>query len=267
MESLTTIVQYIDNMKIKSTLFGGFDRESVYGVIQDISSMYQKNISELQRENAKLKNEFDQIKNDVPADSVDQRQYELSIFATEAAKKEAAALRAELEEANSNLKAARNEADRLERSLAEAEKRASQAEETVKELQKKNEENSKDYSAIKDKFATLDAAINAVKQSEERAYTDARLKADSIIDDARLEASRIAENGTKECQRITGEIENLKNLKNEIERSLADISSSIRDLYFRTDVLRKKYITDTDIYSAEGFPAFSFTHHDGDGAV
>lgn len=267
MESLTNIVEYIDNMKIKSTLLGGFDKESVYGVIQDISSMYQKHISDLQRENVKLKNEFDRINSGDDVSSVDQRQYELSIIAAEASKEEAKALSVKLADANNDLKAAKEETDRLTISLMEAEKRASMAEETVKELQEKNKENSEAYFAVKEKFDTLDAAIKAVKQSEERAYSDARLKADSIIDGAKIEASRIVENGTKEYRRITGEIEKLKNLKDDIERSVADISFCIRDLYFKTDELRKKYTPDINVAPDEGFSAVRLAHEDGDGTV
>ena len=49
MDKLQEINTYITEMKIKKTLFGGYDREDVYVKIGNIVEMFQKNLEEIQK--------------------------------------------------------------------------------------------------------------------------------------------------------------------------------------------------------------------------
>lgn len=235
MEDLGNIVDYIDNMNIKTTAFGGFDKEAVYDVIQDLSSMYQKHISELQRENRRLNTELEQSSAAAPEDY---RQSELSSLALEAAKREA-------EIKGERLKEAEAQIDRLKAELESAKTasptagaaQASQTEPAAEDYQQS-------FAKCSEKFELLDAAINSIKLSEEKIISEAKRNAEQIIFDANQKSSQILKSSEYMLSKTKREVEELKSLKSRIEASLGDVSFRLHDLYSRTEQLRHGAFSD-----------------------
>ena len=58
---MDNIEEYIDNIKIKKTIFGGFDKEAVYASMQDMCSSYQTDIDRLIAEKGLLEAEYKKI--------------------------------------------------------------------------------------------------------------------------------------------------------------------------------------------------------------
>lgn len=54
---MNDIQTYIEKLKIKKTVVGGFDPEAVYTALQDLSSLYEKEIARLSGENERLEAE------------------------------------------------------------------------------------------------------------------------------------------------------------------------------------------------------------------
>lgn len=59
MDKLQEINTYITEMKIKKTLFGGYDREDVYVKIGNIVEMFQKNLEEIQKKEEELVDSYE----------------------------------------------------------------------------------------------------------------------------------------------------------------------------------------------------------------
>ena len=69
---MSEIQSYIEKLKIKDVFIGGFDKEEVYTSMQKLSSMYQKDIVQLETENERLEtaykttaNELEQANKDI----------------------------------------------------------------------------------------------------------------------------------------------------------------------------------------------------------
>lgn len=59
MEKMQEIKEYINTMKIKKTIFGGYDREDVYTKLGVITGMFQKYIEEFQKSEENQREEFE----------------------------------------------------------------------------------------------------------------------------------------------------------------------------------------------------------------
>ena len=267
MEALGNIVDYIDNMKIKTTAFGGFDKEAVYDVIQDLSSMYQKHISELQRENNRLRSEKDNAHAvSVVTEQECYKENELSRLALEAAKKEAELKGEKLEEAYAELDRIRPEYERmkkefdpiaaeLEKTRSEANGFRSEAEILQREVEDLHAEIEKlrqrilsteaapvahsENDKCSERFALLEEAIRALRTSEEKIVTDANVKANAIISQAKLTSEQMLKEGNETLIRARNETMALRNLQGTLEATLSDVSMKLKDLYSRTEQLRR----------------------------
>lgn len=60
MDKIQEIKEYINTMKIKKTIFGGYDREDVYSKLGIITEMYQKYIEEIQKSEESMREEYAQ---------------------------------------------------------------------------------------------------------------------------------------------------------------------------------------------------------------
>ena len=60
MDKIQEIKEYINTMKIKKTIFGGYDREDVYYKLGIITEMYQKYIEEIQKSEESMREEYAQ---------------------------------------------------------------------------------------------------------------------------------------------------------------------------------------------------------------
>ena len=60
MDKIQEIKEYINTMKIKKTIFGGYDREVVYSKLGIITEMYQKYIEEIQKSEESMREEYAQ---------------------------------------------------------------------------------------------------------------------------------------------------------------------------------------------------------------
>lgn len=267
MEALGNIVDYIDNMKIKTTAFGGFDKEAVYDVIQDLSSMYQKHISELQRENNRLRSEKDNAHAvSVVTEQECYKENELSRLALEAAKKEAELKGEKLEEAYAELDRIRPEYERmkkefdpiaaeLEKTRSEANGFRSEAEILQREVEDLHAEIEKlrqrilsteaapvahfENDKCSERFALLEEAIRALRTSEEKIVSDANVKANAIISQAKLTSEQMLKEGNETLIRARNETMALRNLQGTLEATLSDVSMKLKDLYSRTEQLRR----------------------------
>lgn len=59
MDKTQELNTYISNMKIKKTLFGGYDREDVYVKIGKIVELFQESLDEMEKEKAKLEEGYE----------------------------------------------------------------------------------------------------------------------------------------------------------------------------------------------------------------
>lgn len=59
MDKTQELNTYISNMKIKKTLFGGYDREDVYVKIGKIVELFQQSLDEMEKEKAKLEEGYE----------------------------------------------------------------------------------------------------------------------------------------------------------------------------------------------------------------
>lgn len=59
MDKTQELNAYISNMKIKKTLFGGYDREDVYVKIGKIVELFQESLDEMEKEKAKLEEGYE----------------------------------------------------------------------------------------------------------------------------------------------------------------------------------------------------------------
>lgn len=60
MDKIQEIKEYINTMKIKKTIFGGYDREDVYSKLGIITEMYQKYIEEVRKSEESMRKEYAQ---------------------------------------------------------------------------------------------------------------------------------------------------------------------------------------------------------------
>ena len=58
METTREVKEYLDNMKIKKVLFGGYDKDDVLRHIQEITKLYQNQITELQKQEQELSESY-----------------------------------------------------------------------------------------------------------------------------------------------------------------------------------------------------------------
>jgi outer membrane murein-binding lipoprotein Lpp len=57
-EQMSEIQTYVEKLEIKKAVVGGFDKEAVYTSMQELSSMYQKEMIQLKAENERLEAEY-----------------------------------------------------------------------------------------------------------------------------------------------------------------------------------------------------------------
>lgn len=225
-------------MDIKTTAFGGFDKEAVYDVIQDLSSMYQKRISELQKENAKLRAELDEQAAHGAENAESYRQSELSNIALEAAKREAAKSAERLASAQLEIENLREELESA-KSCSAAEAAPVPLVSAVGDAASVPAVPTVGFDMCSEKFEVLDAAIKTIKQSEQMIISDAKKAADNILRQAGIKAQDMLRESEDTLERVKSETKALLNLKSSIESSLSDASRNFYELYVKTEQLRR----------------------------
>jgi|GEM_PF-2563354 len=76
---MSNIQAYIDGMKLKKAAVGGFDKESVYTSMQELSALYQKGIVNLKEKNEKLEAELKKTAEELEAANKEIQQLEFQL--------------------------------------------------------------------------------------------------------------------------------------------------------------------------------------------
>lgn len=76
---MSNIQAYIDGMKLKKVAVGGFDKESVYTSMQELSALYQKDIVNLKENNEKLETELNKTAEELETANKEIQQLEFQL--------------------------------------------------------------------------------------------------------------------------------------------------------------------------------------------
>lgn len=170
-ERMKDIQSYVENLKIKKTLVGGFDEEAVYTAMKELASIYQDDIIKLKKEKEQFEKEKEQY-------AKENEQFEKE--------------KEQLEKEKERLE---KEKEQLEKDNKTTDDKLIQAKKEIQELNSQLADVQENQNIYDSRCSTLTRAIDAINESKEKIIQDAKKTAEEIIGEAYVKVDRI----NKEC--------------------------------------------------------------------
>lgn len=170
------IQSYVENLKIKKALVGGFDEEAVYTAMKELASIYQEDIIRLKKEKEQKEKEQKE-KEQKEKEQKEKEQVEKEQIAKELKEKE------------------QKDKEQKEKDHKAIEDELSHAKNEIQQLKLQLSEVQTNHSIYDSRCDTLARAIDAVNESKDKIIQEAKITADAIIGEAYVKVDRI----NKEC--------------------------------------------------------------------